>query len=127
AARFGWAAQGPLLARYLPGGKEEATLPPVGSFLAVDAAGVVLAELKRATFGPQTDLILRLQETGGRPATVTVRSAFPIRQAWLASTVEEPLHEVQSVAPLVVDIPGRAIVTLRLRVDSAAEPLPFDG
>ncbi|MDI7274745.1 MAG: hypothetical protein QME94_02085, partial [Anaerolineae bacterium] len=81
AARFGWAAQGPLLARYLPGSKEGATLPPVGSFVAVDAAGVVLAELKRATFGPQTDLILRLQETGGRPATVTVRSAFPIRQA----------------------------------------------
>jgi len=120
AARFGWELHSPLLARYLPGRRGSNALPPAGSFLTLDAPNVVVAELKRAAFGSQDDLILRLQETAGKPTRVAVRSAFPIREAWVASPTEEPQDEIAAEQPLVIDLAANAVITLRLRVDPAS-------
>jgi hypothetical protein len=123
APRFGWALHSPLLARYQAGRPGDAALPPAGSFLTVDAPNVVVAELKRAAFGPQEDLILRLQETAGKPTRVAVRSAFPIREARMASPTEEPRDEIAPEQPLAIDLAANAVVTLRLRIDPASAPL----
>ncbi len=126
ATRFGWELHSPLLARYLPGRPGDAALPPAGSFLTVDAPNVVVAELKRAAFGPQEDLILRLQETAGEATTVTLRCAFPIGRAWIASPTEEPQEEISPAQPLALDLAPNAMLTLRLRVEPASGPLALE-
>ncbi|MCL6430233.1 MAG: hypothetical protein K6V36_05150 [Anaerolineae bacterium] len=123
AARFGWELHSPLLARYLPGQRGSNALPPAGSFLTLDAPNVVVAELKRAAFGSREDLILRLQETAGKPTRVAVRSAFPIHEAWVTSPTEEPRDEIAPEQPLLIDLAANAVITLRLRVDPASAPL----
>lgn len=126
AARLGWEAHTPLQARYLPAGEDGARLPAAGSFFVLDQPNVFVAELKPATFGNEGDVILRLQELSGTPVAVTVRSAFPVRQAWLASATEAAQQQVAEVDPLRVELDGHAVLTLRLRLGPAGEPLAID-
>lgn len=66
------------------------------SFLAVDAADVVVVNWKAADDGDGT--IVRLLETGGRATKAHLRfPIFPLRKAWLASAAERNLQ------PLTVD------------------------
>ncbi|UCC63373.1 MAG: hypothetical protein JSV36_22015, partial [Anaerolineae bacterium] len=97
AARWGWEADLPLLARYLPAGSSGTALPATGGFWALDQVDVVVAELKRASFGQESEVVLRLQELSGEPTSVVLRSAFPIRRAWMASATEAKLQELEGL------------------------------
>ena len=123
AARLGWESHLALSAQYVAGREDTRHMPAAGSFLTVDQPNVMIAELKGATFGEKEEVIIRLQELGGRPTSVSVHSAFPVQKAWLASVTEAKLREVEQCSPLQVQLEGNAVVTLRLQVGSLTKVL----
>jgi hypothetical protein len=114
AARLGWQENVPLLAFYAAGSPTDRA--PTGSFWSVDQANVSIVELKGASFGEPTEIVLRLQEWAGTPTTVTLHSAFPISRTWLASATEAKLQERIPASPQQVSLAGHAIQTLRLQI-----------
>ena len=86
----------------------------------------VPAELALATYGTPSEVILRLQALSDAPATVRVRCAFPVVEAWLAGVTEQTGQPLDPAA-LEVQLPGNGVVTLRLAVEpGAAQPLPVE-
>lgn len=90
------------------------SLPPQGSILAVDGAGIVLQTLKRAE--DNKGVIVRLRETSGKNAAATVRlPLFTPHQAHLCDGLEQPRTPLAaSGGALAVKLPPFGTATVRI-------------
>jgi alpha-mannosidase len=100
------------LARKLPGNE--------ASLLEVNNPSVAVATWKLAEDGQGS--ILRLQETGGKPQSVAIRSAYlKMDQVWRCSLLEDNLQELSldrhgsQTHGFQIEVKPFEIVTLRLR------------
>lgn len=92
ATQFGWSIASPLEARVLPAGQKGELPATQKSFLSVSAPNVQLTTLKQS-IRPGQGWVVRLVETDGKPATVTVDlSHFPISDAVLCDLVEDDIR-----------------------------------
>jgi alpha-mannosidase len=91
------------------------------SFVSLSGDGVELETLKPAEDG--NGYIVRLRETGGRPATARLSSRLlQIDRAWLSNAAEDDQHEIAAEKDrLEIGMPPFAIVTLRLLLRPAAQ------
>jgi alpha-mannosidase len=86
------------------------------SLLEVDNPSIAVATWKLAEDGQGS--ILRLQETGGQPQSVKIRSAYlRMDQVWRCSLLEDNLQELNKINShsFQLDVKPFEIVTLRLR------------
>ncbi len=118
ASRLGWEAHQPLLSAWVPA-QNGTPLPAAGSFFHPDNPNVLVAEIKTASFDEAGDLVLRLQNLTSQAQKVTLLSAFPIQQAWVASPVEAPMQELAPAPLLQVELEPFQVLTLRLRLAPA--------
>jgi len=92
--------------------------PPPPRYVDADGAPWIVDDRFLALFD---DLIVRLQNPTRETQTVTLASAFPIREAWIAAPAEATQQQVSETSPLQVTLDPYQILTLRLKVD------PFAG
>lgn len=114
--RFGWDALTPLERDDVSASQDASVLPDLqASLLEIANPGVTLLTWKRAEDGDGT--ILRLQETAGESAGVTIRSPYlTIERAWLCDLLEDNQVEIKSAGDhLNVPIERFQVLTLRLR------------
>jgi alpha-mannosidase len=105
-----YAAEPPSLALV----KEHATRPEEASFFSVDSPGVVLSGIKQSEDGKE--LIVRLAEVEGKPATVKVSVPVAVASARRLNILEFPLENVDNPSvngkTIQVKIRANEIVTL---------------
>lgn len=89
ATRFGWSVASPLEARLLPAGQTGALPRDAAGFVSLNAPNVQLVTLKPSE-QPGRGFVIRLVETEGKPADVSVElSRLPISTAMECNLVEE--------------------------------------
>jgi hypothetical protein len=119
ATRFGAAHSTPLLLAGIARNTAGPLPAPTGSLISTSHAHVEVHTLKRADFeNPDgTDLILRLQEIAGRPASsVTITLPFQLEWAEINGMGEQRAGATQlTTAPLQVDLAPFQTLTVRLR------------
>jgi len=110
---FGWSVTNPVFGVWMRG-PNEGSMPPAGSFLSLDPPNVLLLNMKRADDG--NGIVIRLAETEGRPAQVTINTSFvQFRQAFITSPVEANQQEARCEGSKVaVAIEPFEIKTVRL-------------
>jgi hypothetical protein len=110
---FGWGAADPPLGIWMKG-PQAGSLPAAGSFCQVDAPNVMLLTWKRAEDG--AGFILRLIETAGRPADVTITLPhLRVLHAFRANLVEVNEAPLPSnLHTIRLAITPYAIVTVRV-------------
>lgn len=120
AARFGWAVASPLEARWLPANQAGPLPAGAAGFAAVDAANVQLTVLKESE-QPGRGWIVRLIETEGRAATVTLDvSRFPVTAAAICDLVENDVAPLEvSGGKVKVTLTPFAFATVRIFADGA--------
>jgi alpha-mannosidase len=111
--RFGCEADAPLTAVLDPQRSAPGNLPEQMSFFSVDAGNVALSTLKKAEEGDQ--VIVRLVEEEGRPASATMKFFRPIQRAESTDILEEggtPLPAKDGSVEVMLG--HHAITTIRL-------------
>jgi len=110
---FGWGAQNPLIPVFMKG-KNGGDLPRSTAFCIIDKPNVHLITMKHAE--DKDGIILRLMETEGKDATVTVTLPFvSLTEAYETNLVEENLR-LLSCQRNVVTVAAKAFGMTTLRV-----------
>jgi len=118
AEQFGAGYGRPMAVTVIRGAQSGLLTGPARSLITVGAPNVAVITLKRAEFeNPGHDLILRLQEIAGQPASdVVVTLAFPIRAAEINGLGEQRTGAVPlAIDPLRVTLAPHETLTIRLR------------
>jgi alpha-mannosidase len=91
------------------------SLPSEYSFLSVETGHFEVTALKKAEQGD--DFILRGYETQGEPETIRLHLKLPLKRAWLASLLEQPIRPM-SFSDGILEFKCRPFefVTLRLAI-----------
>jgi len=125
ADEFGWDAMNPLVAVDARG-KNQGTLPPASSLVAVDQPNVACTTLKPAEANG-AGFIVRLVETQGRPtaATVSLPLLAPLVSATAVNLVEDDRSEPLAIADggrIAVKLPPFGVKTIRVAGGSSVPP-----
>ena len=114
---FGWDTMNPLVAVEVRG-KNQGTLPPAGSFAAIDQPNVECTALKPAEANG-AGFILRLVETEGRQTAAHVSLPFlaPLASASVTNLVEDDRAEplaIENGDRIALELPPYGVKTIRV-------------
>ncbi len=95
----------------VPGGQGSEWLAP---FARVDCTNVMIESVKRALDGEET--VIRLYENYGQRAHVRLKLGFPVKQAWMASLMEDRQESAAITDGMIeLDLRPYEIATLMIR------------
>lgn len=120
---LGWDVMTPLESDPVHAAQTEAGLPRnSASLLSADSPAVVMTTWKPAE--NEDGSIVRLLETSGKVATVTLKSSYlGIQRAWICDALETNERELPVLAGGVkVSIPALSFVTVRLKTEPHLKP-----